>query len=252
MVNRLQPVNTPFSLIVVWLLFTVWKQLSRWSQAYECLKRMKKGDNSLVCIGRMTSRAINGGSWWKQHHSKRVAQNYLKIDEGKLSEHSVTKFSQTRQDAILPLNSSHLVYMLRSWWKRPQQALISCCQVWTSGETTQTRCETHLMPRVESLLLSGVKWCAWDRRVGLQSVVTGCTLAAQLSPAVGGRCSDTSAGSAATLAVVHRNARPTTETGCCPPSGDLRGYPERISSLWFQKYSESQQYRGCQVQLFPL
>lgn len=65
--------------------------------------------------------------------------------------------------------------------------------------------------------------------------VTGCTLAAQLSPAVGGRCSDTSAGSAATLAVVHRNARPTTETGCCPPSGDLRGCPERISSLWFQK-----------------
>lgn len=206
---------------------------------------MKKIENSLVCFGGLTSRleqpkAVHGGN-------SITANERLKTKdwrEEKLSDHSMTKFSQLKQDAILPLNSPHLVYILLSWLKQPQQGLMSCCQVWTSGESIQRRCETHLMSRVESLFLSGVKWCVWPSCRSPVSV-TGCTFTAQLSPAVGGRCSTHQPALQLKVAAVHRNARPTTETDCCPPSGDLRGYAERISSLWLQKYSESQQYRGC-------
>lgn len=126
--------------------------------------------------------------------------------EGKLSDHRVTKSSQA--NATLPLNSSHLVYILRSWlaaglWSaavrcEPQVNLLQQGVRLTSRLGSKVSCSPGVKRRVGP-----------SRRVSRVSV-TGCTFASQLSPVVGGRCSDTSAGSAATVAAAAAAQRKRT------------------------------------------
>lgn len=201
---------------------------------------MKKGENSLVCIGRMTSGAIKGSSWSKQHHSKRVARNFLEIDDCVWPQFDKVQSSKARchptSKLITPCFHTPVLIKAAAAGFNPLLSGVSIRanysnKVWDSPQVSATKSLPLRGEMVRGTVVSVSSQC--DRLHFRRAAESGGRRAVLWH--ISRLCSYRG----------RRNARPTTETGCCPPSGDLRLYPHRIPSLWFQKYSESQQYRGC-------